>query len=103
MASVSYGISFWLPTIVASFGLTSGPSTQLLNIPTAVAFIVFTLSTAWFLDHDTRVPRPIVVYTGALFLIGMLIGMIFCRSKAGLYVLIIVGRFPSLSPVTDPW
>ncbi|ORY22849.1 MFS general substrate transporter [Naematelia encephala] len=92
MASCNYGLSFWLPTIISSFGLSHGATTQLLNIPTAAAFIIVTLAIAYFMDHNTRVPKPVIIYSGATGLIGMFVGMIFCKSKAGLYVLIILAQ-----------
>lgn len=91
MASVSYGISFWLPTtILSQIGLTSGPRTQLLNIPTAVLSIICTLTTSWFIDRDTRIPRPVIIYCACLCLISCFMGVIFCTNSVDLYLLIMV-------------
>ncbi|RSH84130.1 uncharacterized protein EHS24_005633 [Apiotrichum porosum] len=90
--SALYGLSFWLPTIITSFGLTQGPKSQLLVIPSAVVYIVTAILLAWFLDNDTRVPRPLLAFTGCFALIGIYVGMIVCKSKPGLYVLIIFAQ-----------
>jgi len=96
--SALYGVAFWLPSIVSSFGLSTGPRTQLLVIPPAVVSIGASILFAWFVDTDTRIPRPVLAFTGSLALIGFYVGMIVCKSKAGLYVLIIVSRPHRLTP-----
>ena len=83
-------MAFWLPSIVSSFGLSTGPKPQLLVLPPAVVSIGASILFAWFVDTDTRIPRPLMAFAGALALIGFYVGMIVCKSKAGLYVLIIV-------------
>lgn len=55
-------------------------------------YIVTAILLAWFLDNDTRVPRPLLAFTGCFALIGIYVGMIVCKSKPGLYVLIIVSE-----------
>ncbi|WVQ67112.1 uncharacterized protein L199_005307 [Kwoniella botswanensis] len=92
MNSSLYGLSFWLPTIISSFGLTKGPKSQLLNIPSAVVSIISSLSLSWWLDHDTRIPRPLFMLSGATALIGTFLGMIFCKSSGGLYALILLAQ-----------
>ncbi|RSH85119.1 uncharacterized protein EHS24_006712 [Apiotrichum porosum] len=78
--SALYGLSFWLPTILTSFSLTQGPKTQLLVIPSAVVYIAVAISLAWFLDNDTRIPQPLLAFTGCFILIGIYIGMIFAQA-----------------------
>lgn len=90
--SALYGVQFWLPSIIASFNLSKGPKTQLLVIPPAVVYIGASILFAWFIDTDTRVPRPLLAFAGAISLVGFYVGMIVCKSSAGLYVLIIVSR-----------
>ncbi|WWC71968.1 uncharacterized protein I206_105927 [Kwoniella pini CBS 10737] len=97
MNSSLYGLAFWLPTIINSFGLTKGPKSQLLNIPSAVISIISSLSLSWILDNDTKIPRPIFMLSGATGLIGVFLGMIFCKSSGGLYALILLAQlFASL-------
>ncbi|KAK4684453.1 hypothetical protein P7C73_g5723, partial [Tremellales sp. Uapishka_1] len=83
------GLGFWLPTIVQGFGLTTKANSQLLSIPPAVVSIVSSLGLAFWLDHDHRIPKPVYIYVGAVGIIAMFAGMIFCESKGGLYALLL--------------
>lgn len=68
--SAQYGVAFWLPTLVAGFGLTSPTNSQLLNIPTAVVYIIAALAQGWILDNTTRIPKPAMMLTYAAVMAG---------------------------------
>ena len=96
LTSASRGVQFWLPTLIANFGLTSSPAqSQLLNIPVAAVSLVVNLATGWFLDTDTRVPRPAIMIGALISLIGVYVGLMFCESSAGLYALILLAFVPN--------
>ncbi|KAK4689567.1 hypothetical protein P7C73_g526, partial [Tremellales sp. Uapishka_1] len=96
----STGLTFWLPSILSSWGITNRQTSALLTIPTAALYIMVSFAFGYFLDRHTRFPKPTfmiiaqVATIGKLTsspnadLLGFFIGMIFCRNKAGLYVLI---------------
>lgn len=88
------GVSFWLPTLIAGFGLTTTASSQLLNIPPAALYIIFALSIAWIADNDTRVPKPLYMITGMIVLSLFYVGLMLCTDKGGLYALIMLAYIP---------
>jgi hypothetical protein len=69
--SAQYGVAFWLPTLIAGFGLTSTANSQLLNIPVAGVYIIGALSQAWILDNTTRIPKPAMMLGYLFILAGM--------------------------------
>jgi hypothetical protein len=85
-----YGLSWWLPTIIASFGFTSTQSSQLLLIAPAAVGIVVALTTAAIIDRTFTIPRPAYVLVSKAVVIGAFIGLTLVTNKPALYALIII-------------
>lgn len=84
-----------MPTLISDFKLTSSTATsQLLNIPVAVIALITSIATGWFLDNDTRVPRPAIMIGSIITLAGLYFGLIFCRVSGALYALILLSFIP---------
>ncbi|WVQ82022.1 hypothetical protein IAT38_004150 [Cryptococcus sp. DSM 104549] len=92
--TASYGYNFWLPTIIASFGFTSGPRVQLLNIPPAVIYLCAGIGGNWLIDRAHKVPRPAVIMVGFAWACAMFICMAFVKSKASLYACVCLATIP---------
>ncbi|GAA5891745.1 hypothetical protein JCM6882_006192 [Rhodosporidiobolus microsporus] len=88
--SGTYGLNFWLPTIISDLGFTSTAAKQLLNIPPAFIYVCSGVLGAWICDRFTKIPRPAYLLGNAVVLIGLFCGLAFCRSTKGLYALICV-------------
>ncbi|KAK8845274.1 hypothetical protein IAR55_005987 [Kwoniella newhampshirensis] len=76
------GLTFWLPTIIQGWGLTTLDKT--------VVYIIFTLTFAHFIDHNSKLPKPVYMLISLGIMIPVFVGMIFCESKGGRYALIIL-------------
>lgn len=95
LTSASFGVAFWMPSLIADFGLTTTTATsQLLNIPVAVIALLTSIATGFFLDNDTRVPRPAIMIGAMITLAGLYFGLIFCRVSGALYALILLSFVP---------
>ncbi|GAA5900218.1 hypothetical protein JCM6882_002277 [Rhodosporidiobolus microsporus] len=102
----TYGLQWWLPTTIASFGLTgSTASSQLLNIPPAAVGIIVSLFFAWLSDRTFKFPRPMYLILSKVVCIGAFIGLTLVTSKPALYALIIIATTGSsiLSSVLFSW
>ncbi|GAA6008863.1 hypothetical protein JCM10207_001750 [Rhodosporidiobolus poonsookiae] len=88
--SGTYGLSFWLPTVITDLGFTSTAAKQLLNIPPSFIYVVSGIVGAWIVDRSTRIPRPAFLLGNCVVLIGLFCGLAFCRSTGGLYALICI-------------
>lgn len=84
------GLTFWLPTIVQSFGLAGREKSTLLTIPSACLYIITSVTFGYFFDRTTRFPKPIYMFVAQIVAIGCFIGMTLCRSTGGLFALIMV-------------
>jgi hypothetical protein len=84
------GLTFWLPTVVQSFGLAGREKSTLLTIPPAVLYIITSVTFGYFFDRTTRFPKPIYMYIAQICAVGCFIGLTLCRSTTGLFVLIMV-------------
>ncbi|GAA6034409.1 hypothetical protein JCM8097_002711 [Rhodosporidiobolus ruineniae] len=101
----TYGLQWWLPTVIASFGFTTTQSSQLLNIPPAAVGIIVALTFAWLSDRTFSVPRPIYLIVSKIVCIGAFIGLTVVTNKPALYALIIIATTGSsvLSSVLFSW
>ncbi|GAA5837188.1 hypothetical protein JCM11251_005280 [Rhodosporidiobolus azoricus] len=102
----TYGLQWWLPTIIASFGLTgSTASSQLLNIPPAAVGVIVSLFFAWLSDRTFSFPRPMYLILSKVVCIGAFIGLTLVTNKGALYALIIIATMGStiLSSVLFSW
>lgn len=63
------GLTFWLPTIVQSFGLSGRQTSTLLTIPPAVLYIIVSLSFGYYIDHQSRIARPIFMIVAQVSMI----------------------------------
>lgn len=85
----SYGLSFWLPTIVASFGLSSSTTSPLMSIPSAFAGVLSGIGFSYLVDQ-TYLSAPVLVTSTLLVSIGSFIVLATVQSVIVLYVFIIV-------------
>ncbi|WVQ85841.1 hypothetical protein IAT38_008009 [Cryptococcus sp. DSM 104549] len=101
----AYGLSFWLPSIIASFGFTTTQSSQLLNIPPAALGIITTILFAWLSDRTYNIPRPIYGITTKFIVLGAFIGLVTVTNKPALYALIIIATVGSsgINAIMMPW
>lgn len=53
------GLAFWLPTIIQGWGLTTLDKSQLLAIPPAIIYVIASVAFAYFIDHNSRFPKPV--------------------------------------------
>ncbi|KAM0748528.1 MFS general substrate transporter [Meredithblackwellia eburnea MCA 4105] len=81
------GYLFWLPSIVASFGISSTATVQLLTIPPAFLYWVGGIFGSWVNDRATSIPRFLMFNFACSIWIGLLCALAFVRNKAGLYVI----------------
>lgn len=96
LISASRGVQFWLPSLIANFNLTSSPAqSQLLNIPVAFVALFSALAAGWFLDNDTRVPRPLLMIGALVIMIGLYLGLMFATNTGALYALILLTFVPA--------
>ncbi|WVQ84828.1 hypothetical protein IAT38_006985 [Cryptococcus sp. DSM 104549] len=101
----AYGLSFWLPSIIASFGFTTTQSSQLLNIPPAVLGIATTILFAWLSDRTYNIPRPLYGLVTKFVVLGAFIGLVTVTNKPALYALIIIATVGSsgILAIIMPW
>ncbi|ODO06734.1 hypothetical protein I350_04093 [Cryptococcus amylolentus CBS 6273] len=101
----AYGLSFWLPSIIASFGFTTTQSSQLLNIPPAVLGIATCILFAWMIDRTFDIPRPWYGVVSKVVTIGAFIALATVTNKPALYALTIIATVGSsaFTAVLMPW
>ncbi|KAM0751562.1 MFS general substrate transporter [Meredithblackwellia eburnea MCA 4105] len=87
------GYQFWLPTIISGYGFTSKTSSQLLNIPPAVLYIISALSWAWIADNVFWLPRPVILITAQFVVAGCLFGLTFASSHGAKLFFILFAAF----------
>lgn len=99
----SYGLSFWLPSIVASFGLTSSTTSPLMSIPSAAAGVLSGIGFSYLVDL-TWISAPVLVVGTVAVSIASFIVLAVVQHKIVLYVFIIVATISlsaNYSPVTS--
>ena len=84
------GLTFWMPTIVQSFGIAGREKSTLLTIAPSSLYIITSVTFGYFFDRTTRFARPIYMYIAQIVAIGCFIGLTLCRNTTGLFVLIMV-------------
>ncbi|CAI7585348.1 unnamed protein product [Penicillium glandicola] len=87
-----YALQWYLPTLTTSFGFTTLPANQLLNIPPAVTGICGVVLGAFIL-RQAILPRPIqlMVYNGGIIIAFILFFAV--SATPGLYVACMLGTF----------
>lgn len=101
----TYGLSFWLPSLIAAFGFTTTQSSQLLNIPPAAVSILAGIFFAWISDRTHRIPRPVYMLVSELGVIGSFCVLALVKNKPVLYAFILVaqGTNQAYYAVLNPW
>ncbi len=101
----TYGLSFWLPSIIAAFGFTTTQSSQLLNIPPAAVAIGAGVFFAWLSDRTHKVPRPLYMLGAEVFVIASFLVLALVKDKPVLYAftLIAQGTNQAYYSVLMPW
>ncbi|KAM0748998.1 MFS general substrate transporter [Meredithblackwellia eburnea MCA 4105] len=87
------GYQFWLPSIISGYHFTSKTSSQLLNIPPAVLYVMSALGWGWVMDNIFWIPKPTVLIGAQVGIIGCLIGLTWCTSNAGKLFFILFAAF----------
>jgi len=89
-----YGLSFWLPSIVQSFGFTSSNKAQLMSIPPAALAIISGIFFSWVSDKG-YISKPYI----SLFSLSLAIPSFICltviTNKAALYAFICIATMVS--------
>ncbi|KAI5474718.1 hypothetical protein MNV49_002543 [Pseudohyphozyma bogoriensis] len=98
----TYGLSFWLPSIIAAFGFTT---TQSMNIPPAVVGICSGIAFAYYSDRLTSIPRPLWSLVAGLGTIATFICLALVKNKPALYAMTILAGFfnQAFYAVMMPW
>ncbi|CUM63869.1 uncharacterized protein PRCAT00001457001 [Priceomyces carsonii] len=89
-----YGLSFWLPTIVQSFGFTTTNQAQLISIPPAALAIISGIFFSWISDRG-YIPKPYIVLLSLSLAIPSFICLTVITNKAALYAFICVATMVS--------
>ena len=85
------GLTFWLPTIVASFGLTKNAAQSLLlNIPPAFLYWVGGIAGAYANDRFSMIPRPIFLTSTLTITAVSLFLLAYINSHAAQYAIICI-------------
>ncbi|GMM34524.1 hypothetical protein DASC09_018490 [Saccharomycopsis crataegensis] len=85
----TYGLSFWLPSIIQSFGITSSTTSPLMTIPSSAAavfsgiFFSYLVDLAWY-SPATLTSCSMIVSIGAFIVLAVV------TNKAVLYAFIII-------------
>ncbi|KAL7421487.1 hypothetical protein Q5752_004374 [Cryptotrichosporon argae] len=94
LAAGTSGLTFWLPTILEDFNLTSSTQSLLLNVPPSILYVIVQLSAGWFMDHDTRVPRHLIMIVCSIWLVAGYLGLMYIKSPGGSYAMIFIVYIP---------
>ncbi|CAD6583332.1 MAG: hypothetical protein CYPHOPRED_002341 [Cyphobasidiales sp. Tagirdzhanova-0007] len=89
------GYLFWLPTIIAGFGISATATVQLLNIPPAFLYWVGGTCGAYMNDRATGVPRVFMFCIACSLWVAGLFCLAFVKSKAGLYAIVCIVSVPA--------
>lgn len=85
------GLTFWLPTIVSSFGLTKNAAQSLLlNIPPAFLYWVGGIAGAYANDRFSMIPRPLFLTSTLTITAVSLFLLAYVNSHAGQYAIICI-------------
>ncbi|WWC93185.1 hypothetical protein V866_000018 [Kwoniella sp. B9012] len=101
----TYGLQFWLPSIIASFGFTTTQSSQLLNIPPTVVGLCASFFWAWLSDQTLGIPKPLYLIGAITWTMTSFFCLAFVKNKPALYALTIFAKIGSASffAVLWPW
>ncbi|GAA5919860.1 hypothetical protein JCM6882_006481 [Rhodosporidiobolus microsporus] len=88
--SGTYGLSYWLPTVIAGWGFKGTAQKQLLNIPPSALYVIIGVLGSWLTDRSTSIPRPYFLLQNSVIIMGLYGGLAYCRSLGGLYAIILI-------------
>ncbi|ORY25435.1 major facilitator superfamily domain-containing protein, partial [Naematelia encephala] len=101
----TYGLQFWLPSIITSFGFTTTQSSQLLNIPGAAVGLSVGIFFAWLSQRTLSIPRPVYIIGVISVTFTGFFCLAFVRNKPALYALTIIASSASSAfyAMLYPW
>ncbi|KAJ0306612.1 hypothetical protein COL516b_004405 [Colletotrichum fioriniae] len=98
----STGLSFYLPTIVASLGLASIAESQLLTIPSSVLAIIL-IAVSGYLTNSLAVPYPLVALVYLVSNLACYGVMVAYPNNGGVYAATLIAAGVSLAWFATMW
>ncbi|KAK1715326.1 major facilitator superfamily domain-containing protein [Colletotrichum lupini] len=98
----STGLSFYLPTIVASLGLASIAESQLLTIPSSVLAIIL-IAISGYLTNSLAVPYPLVALVYLVSNLACYGVMVAYPNNGGVYAATLIAAGVSLAWFATMW
>jgi MFS family permease len=85
----TYGLAFWLPSIIQKFGITSAATAPLLTAPSAAISVISGILFSYAVDRAVVKPQYIVLFSLSASFVSFLVLML-VKNSAVLYAFIII-------------